>query len=133
MLGYHASAQWAVHHATFVPMLYVGPGYAPEMIRKRHAVLSDSSTALLAPMTSYFGFDSSGCERYKKNTVSPGTLMAMMEGQRGQSVMFLGCRLDGSVFWCFEVISYLVLPSGSWRRNLLSITARQASMAKVEI
>ncbi len=74
MIG-SASAQWAVTAPIFIPMLmYVG--YAPETIQAAYRI-GDSTTNIITPMMSYFGFILAVATRYMKN-LGIGTLIATM-------------------------------------------------------
>ena len=74
MLG-SASAQWAVTAPIFVPMLML-LGYSPEVIQAAYRI-GDSSTNIITPMMSYFGFIMAFVARYVPKA-GVGTLIAMM-------------------------------------------------------
>ena len=74
MLG-SASAQWAVTAPIFVPMLML-LGYSPEVIQTAYRI-GDSSTNIITPMMSYFGFILAFVARYEPKA-GLGTLIAMM-------------------------------------------------------
>ena len=74
MLG-SASAQWAVTAPIFVPMLML-LGYSPEVIQAAYRI-GDSSTNIITPMMSYFGFIMAFVARYEPKA-GVGTLIAMM-------------------------------------------------------
>ena len=74
MLG-SASAQWAVTAPIFVPMLML-LGYSPEVIQAAYRI-GDSSTNIITPMMSYFGFIMAFVARYNPKA-GIGTLIAMM-------------------------------------------------------
>ncbi|MBT8067136.1 MAG: AbgT family transporter [Gammaproteobacteria bacterium] len=70
-----ASAQWAVTAPIFVPMLML-LGYAPEVIQAAYRI-GDSSTNIITPMMSYFGFIMAFVAKYEPKA-GVGTLIAMM-------------------------------------------------------
>jgi len=74
MLG-SASAQWAVTAPIFVPMLML-LGYSPEVIQAAYRI-GDSSTNIITPMMSYFGFIMAFVAKYEPKA-GVGTLIAMM-------------------------------------------------------
>ncbi|NNF66766.1 MAG: AbgT family transporter [Gammaproteobacteria bacterium] len=74
MLG-SASAQWAVTAPIFVPMLML-LGYSPEVVQAAYRI-GDSSTNIITPMMSYFGFIMAFVAKYVPKA-GVGTLIAMM-------------------------------------------------------
>ena len=95
MLG-SASAQWAVTAPIFVPMLML-LGYSPEVIQAAYRI-GDSSTNIITPMMSYFGFIMAFVARYEPKA-GVGTLIAMMLPYSAAFIVFWSIFFYVWTFW----------------------------------